>query len=50
MQKEFHAKNAKAAKNDTEVLIHGTDHHTLFGEWFLAIRCSLILACLAFFA
>ena len=47
MQTEFHAKIAKTAKNEAEVLIHGADHTSLFGEGFLGVRRSQTLADLA---
>ena len=50
MQKAYHAKIAKTAKNEAEVLILGADHPSLFGEWSLAVGHLLILAHLAFFA
>ena len=50
MQKAVHAKSAKTAKNEAEVLIHGADQPSLFGEWFLGVKSFLLLAYLAFFA
>ena len=47
MQKSFHAKIAKiakTAKNEAEVLIHVADHLSLFSEWFLGVKRSLVLA------